>query len=498
MTELPVRFRERMKTLLGEEYEAFEASYDKERVQGLRLNALKAEEGLREGWEMDGAEKLADYIKQRTGFTLERIGWAKEGYYYGSLDRPGKHPYHDAGVYYIQEPSAMAAVELLDPKPGDRVLDLCAAPGGKSSHMASRLKGTGFLLSNEIHPARARILSQNMERMGVKNAVVSNEDPERLSPAFKGFFDKILVDAPCSGEGMFRKDEEARLQWSEEHVRLCAGRQAGILDEAAKMLRAGGRLVYSTCTFAPEENEGTIFRFLERHGEFQVEKVTAFDGFSQGNSKWAGFGGDAGEGAKSKALDLGLDYTWRIMPHKLEGEGHYIAVLKKCGQEQADGQGVLKRPGFLNQKKNQDLFRDYERFLRDSLMKPEEYLGREEYVLFGEQLYLLPPQMPDMSGLKILRPGLHMGAFKKNRFEPSHALALALKKGEVKQSCELEADGPEVERYLKGEAPVPENGQPEAVLKGWALVCTDGFSLGWCKGAGGRLKNHYPKGLRHM
>ena len=268
------RFEERMRVLLGDEYPAFAASYDKERVQGLRFNSLKFPDGRqdavgsgkdrevgksgengedKETWEEAGAAEAAERVRQETGFTLERIPWVKEGYYYSGDNRPGKHPYHEAGLYYIQEPSAMAVVELLDPRPGERVLDLCAAPGGKSSHIASRMNGIGFLLSNEIHPARARILSQNMERMGVQNAVVSNEDAQSLAGTFDHFFHKIVVDAPCSGEGMFRKDEEARSQWSEEHVKMCAARQGEILDHAAAMLAPGGRMVYSTCTFAPEE-----------------------------------------------------------------------------------------------------------------------------------------------------------------------------------------------------------------------------------------------------
>ena len=246
MTKLPQRFEERMKQLLGEEYEAFEASYEKDRVQGLRFNGLKSG---------DGFEGLAARLEEEMeGLSLSPVPWVKEGYYYTGTARPGKHPYHEAGLYYIQEPSAMAVVELLDPKPGDAVLDLCAAPGGKSSHIASRLKGQGFLLSNEIHPARAKILSQNMERMGVFNGVVSNEDSSALAQHFPEFFDRIAVDAPCSGEGMFRKDEEAVNQWSEEHVHQCADRQQEILDNGARMLKPGGRLVYSTCTFAPEEN----------------------------------------------------------------------------------------------------------------------------------------------------------------------------------------------------------------------------------------------------
>ena len=496
MADLPVRFKERMKELLGEGYEAFEASYDKERVQGLRLNSLKTADGIREDWEEEGAHALARLVEGQAGLCLEKIPWVKEGFYYGS-GRPGKHPYHEAGLYYIQEPSAMAVTELLDPRPGDRVLDLCAAPGGKSSHIASRLKGRGFLLSNEIHPARAKVLSQNMERMGVKNCVVSNEDPARLASHFQAFFDKIVVDAPCSGEGMFRKDEAAREQWSEAHVRMCAGRQAQILDNAAAMLRPGGRMVYSTCTFAPEENEGSIAAFLERHSGFCLEEVDGYEGFTRGNAGWAVYGctelADRNIGNRYH-----LERAFRIMPQNLEGEGHFMAVLKKDGPDGYEGYPCMKPAEYLKGRKKEELLKEYREFLTDSLSGPEQYLNREEYVLFGGQLYLLPPDMPDMEGLKILRPGLHMGTLKKKRFEPSHGLALALKKGDVKQWIELPSGSMEVIRYLKGETLSAGGLLSEGIGKGWGLVLTDGFSLGWCKMAGGMIKNHYPKGLRWM
>lgn len=517
MADLPVRFEERMKELLGDEYQDFAASYDRERVQGLRLNGLKTEQD--EAWEITGAPALADYIRRETGFGLEKIPWVKEGYYYGGNDRPGRHPFHEAGLYYIQEPSAMAVAELLDPRPGERVLDLCAAPGGKSSHIASRLKGRGFLLSNEIHPARAKILSQNMERMGVRNAVVSNEDSAHLARIFHGFFHKIVVDAPCSGEGMFRKDQEARTQWSEEHVRMCAARQGEILDNAASMLAPGGRMVYSTCTFAPEENEGTVLDFLKRHPEFRTEQVKACPGFTEGQPRWAGFGREEEEPEREPEREPGekpldeyhLEYTFRIMPHKLEGEGHFMAVLRKAGGGEANGEasngekaqgekakgGALSRnPMYLDAGKRKEVFRDFEPFIRNTMTEPDRFLDRMEYVLFGDQLYLLPPDMPDMKGIKILRPGLHMGTLKKNRFEPSHALALALRKDQVKLSRELPPGEDGSSRYLKGETLILEDRGGEEEPKGWVLVCTGGFSLGWAKCAGGMLKNHYPKGLR--
>lgn len=505
MADLPVRFIERMKELLGDEYQDFADSYDRERVQGLRFNSLKTPRGLAEGWEDTQASALAERVGEKTGFSLQRIPWVREGYYYGSSDRPGRHPFHEAGLYYIQEPSAMAVVELLDPRPGERVLDLCAAPGGKSSHIASRLKGEGFLLTNEIHPARARVLSQNMERMGAGNVVVCNEDSARLAERFGCFFHKIVVDAPCSGEGMFRKDEEARNQWSEEHVRMCAARQGEILDNGALMLAEGGRMVYSTCTFAPEENEGTVYAFLKRHPEFHIEHVEAFPGFTKGNPQWAGYGveenGGEGAGELRKADNCGLDHTFRIMPHKLEGEGHFMAVLRKSGMAETPEDREGRETGgrdrmYLDSGKRREVFRDYEPFLKSTLVKPDLYVDRKEYVLFGDQLYLVPSEMPEMKGLKILRPGLHMGTLKKNRFEPSHALALALSKDEVTSSWELPPEGDSVIRYLKGETLGAGAGDLTGDSRGWVLVCTGGFSLGWAKYAGGMLKNHYPKGLR--
>ena len=511
MTELPVRFKERMKELLGDEYEALEASYDSERVQGLRFNSLKAWGGTEDGWEEQGVRDLAQKVSDRAGFSLKKIPWVKEGFYYDGSHRPGKHPYHEAGLYYIQEPSAMAVVELLDPQPGDRVLDLCAAPGGKSSHIASRLKGQGFLLSNEIHPARARILSQNMERMGVYNCVVSNQEPGQLAPHFTEYFHGIVVDAPCSGEGMFRKDEAARAQWSEEHVDMCAARQREILDSAAAMLRPGGRMVYSTCTFAPEENEGAILGFLERHEEFCVESVAAYEGFTEGKPQWIGWKdrekagersdqeGVASEQTSELVKQHHLEETFRIMPHKLEGEGHYMAVLKKREPgDKACCRARFKEAVYLDSRKRDGIFKDYEAFLKDTLVRPEQFLERDEYVLFGDQLYLLPPEMPDMKGLKIIRPGLHMGALKKNRFEPSHGLALVLRQEDVKRWAELPSHEKEVIRYLKGETLSADEVRAEGDRKGWGLVLTDGLSLGWCKFAGGMLKNHYPKGLRRM
>ncbi|MFR5602194.1 MAG: RsmB/NOP family class I SAM-dependent RNA methyltransferase, partial [Lachnospiraceae bacterium] len=394
--------------------------------------------------------------------------------------RPGKHPYHEAGVYYIQEPSAMAVVELLDPQPGETVLDLCAAPGGKSSHIGSRLRGRGLLVSNEIHPARAKILSQNMERMGFPNVIVTNEPADRLASVFPEFFDRIVVDAPCSGEGMFRKDENARGEWSPDHVVLCASRQREILDHAAGMLKPGGRLVYSTCTFSPEENEGSIGAFLDRHSDFMVEKVDGDWPFASGCPSWIPDG------------RMELASTFRIWPHQAEGEGHYLAVLKK-----QNGLAAYKRPmpSFI---KDKSCKQELQKFWKECVTEEMEPGYLEELVQFGDQLYHLPQEMIGFAGLKVLRPGLHLGTLKKNRLEPSHALALSMKPKQARQWYDMAGDGVEILKYLKGETILvsPEYRNCHLEGKGWVLMTVDGFSVGWAKLAGGILKNHYPKGLR--
>lgn len=459
---LPDAFKEKMRALLGEEYNAFEGSYDKERVQGLRFNTLKT--------------NLEDFLG-REYFHLDRIPWTKEGYYYQTRERPGKHPLHEAGLYYIQEPSAMAAVELLDPEPGERILDLCGAPGGKTTHIAARLKGKGLLVSNEIHPSRCRILSQNVERMGIGNAVVTNADAATLAARFPEYFDRIMVDAPCSGEGMFRKDEAVKDEWSPDHVKLCAIRQKEILDFAAFMLKPGGRMVYSTCTFSPEEDEGSVETFLRTHPEFTVETVDAFDGFAPGRPDWV-------EGGRAA-----LACTFRIWPHKTKGEGHYLAVLKK---EMGENRKIKRTvPSYV---RDQSLLKEFRVFCGDTLLHPKQWEEKDNYLLFGDQLYLMPEGMPDVGGLKVMRPGLHLGALKKGRFEPSHALALFLKKEEVTRWRSLDSQGDEAVNYLKGGTMESANQD----LKGWVLLCVDGYSLGWVKSAAGTFKNHYPKGLRWM
>lgn len=473
---LPEQFLERMKEMLGEEYPAFAESLEREPYRALRVN-------LRKG--------TTDAFLKRWPFPLCPVPWTENGFYYTEAEQPGKHPFHEAGVYYIQEPSAMAPVTFLEVKPGDRVLDLCAAPGGKTTQIADYLKGEGLLVSNEIHPARARILSENVERLGITNAIVTNETPKRLLEEFAGYFDKILVDAPCSGEGMFRKKEEACGEWSLEGVALCAKRQDEVLSCAAGMLRPGGRLVYSTCTFSPEENEGSISRFLKENPDFSIEKVKKPEGFVSGRGIW------------TEEAACGMENTMRLMPHRVRGEGHFLAVLKKAGDSGADvkrgSRGGTEKS--LPQKEYGEFLAFQKAFMQE--LPKETGLGRLLWqgtcLRFGEQLYAAPEKLPALKGLKILRPGLHLGTLKKNRFEPSHALALALKPEEVKLCVRLGAEEKEAGQYLEGRTLSLQNirglcGEE----KGWCLVCVEDYSLGWGKLAGGMIKNHYPKGLRKV
>ena len=427
---LPESFLNRMQMQLGTEYPDYLSSLERPRAVALRFNPLKG-------------------TIPSLPFVGKPVPWEPQGYYYDPEARPGLHPYHEAGVYYLQEASAMSAVALLDPQPGERICDLCAAPGGKTTQIAGRMMGDGFLLCNEINPKRAKILSRNIERMGVANALVTNEHPARLAEKYTGFFDRVLIDAPCSGEGMFRKEEAAVTDWSEETVQMCARRQAEILHSGAALVRPGGRLVYSTCTFAPEENELCIENFLQTHPEFEPEAVDA---------PWFT---PAGTGA------------FRLWPHKLLGEGHFAAVLRKKEGKQED---ILTAKG-------DPLPKVWGEFAKDLQID----LPEGKAILFGQSVYWAPAEMPDIRGIKVLRPGLELGESKKDRIEPAHALALWLKT--AGNTVILPADSNDLQAYLRGET-IP------CDQKGWCLVQADSFSIGWGKSDGKVLKNHYPKGLR--
>ena len=464
-TQLPQAFVRRMQERLGAEAEAFFASYDSPRAYGLRRNPIKMERGQ---------------FEALMPFALEKVSWAQEGYYYQEAERPGRHPFHEMGLYYIQEPSAMCVVEVADPKPGEYVLDLCAAPGGKSTQIAGRMAGEGLLVCNEIVPNRAKILSQNIERLGIKNAVVLNHSPQELEMRFASFFDRIVVDAPCSGEGMFHKEEAALTEWSPENVEMCAKRQKEILACAVNMLRPGGVLVYSTCTFAPAEDEEMADWLLKTYPELELLPIdTQALGISEGS----------------------LSGTGRIWPHMQRGEGHFVARLKKCGELLPHREHATFTAGFSVQetvrsagkgkkgKKDRtssesgNVWKCFEDFAAQELRY--DLSGRR--LEFGDQLYLVPEAMPDLKGLKVVRPGLHVGTDKKNRFEPSHALALALHASEAAQVWETD----EPEKYLRGETL-----SCDPSLKGWTLITCQGQPIGWGKADRGIMKNHYPKGLR--
>ena len=638
---LPSKFTNRMKFMLGQECDAFLVSFECVRSKALRINPCKLQGGRE-----DAYSKLP--------FETKKILWEENGFVYKDEDEPGKHPLHMAGLYYIQEPSAMSPVAYLDPKPGQRVLDLCAAPGGKSTQIAGRMQGRGILVSNEINAGRAKILSENIERMGIGNAMVLNETPQNLSARFEGWFDRILIDAPCSGEGMFRKNEDAVTNWSPENVRLCADRQDEILDNAASMLAPSGRLVYSTCTFAPDEDEGTIYRFLLRHPEFRVVEVPLYEGMDHGNPSWAlidtsdestwtkpdlqdnaastqddkdyGLEGCLDE-VKTNKENLNNDNLnkeklnkeklnkevadqlancIRLWPHHLKGEGHFLAVLervnensdvdvkinsaKEAGEQHGNdmGQEADESVNDISQENGEQSVSDidqkaptitycpggFQRGIRieqrnplyssclgediddfeskganasggaekidsDSAdKKPKKKLkakdrrlmdknaGRaqnkalkggsdlelakklwEEFAgevlsesgmdrlygtlfTFGENVYLAPFLMPSTDRLKVMRPGLHLGTMKKGRFEPSHSLALFLRKEDVKNSHDYPSDSKEIKDFTSGLS------LTASLDNGWYLILTDGCSLGWAKSDGRRLKNHYPKGLR--
>lgn len=480
---LPIEFEKKMKAFLGDEWEEFLYSYDNNRFQALRFNTLKV------GKNKSVEEEIAGIMDKLCIPMDKKVTWANDAYYYDEEKRPGKHPYHEMGLYYIQEPSAMSAAALLAPKPGMRVLDLCAAPGGKSTQLATYLGDSGLLVSNEINTQRSRILSQNIERMGIKNAIVTNEDSFVLASHFPSFFNAIQVDAPCSGEGMFRKLPEAVNEWSPQNVEICAARQKEILDNAATMLKAGGTIVYSTCTFSQEENEDVIEHFLESHSDFTLEEMERF---------------------------------W---PHKVDGEGHFVAKLvrrgsvnefdadyevceENCNKVEDTGLKADKKTKKNKNNKNRKnetktaLTKENMKLLSEFLDETVSedmaaWIKNARLVMFGEQLYRLPDMEVDIKGLKVQRAGLHIGEFKKQRFEPSHSLALALKQSDAQNVVKLTCDDPQTTGFFNGQSVMLSDVQAAECKKGWALVCVDGYPAGWGKVNGTQVKNHYPKGLRN-
>ncbi|SDC83884.1 NOL1/NOP2/sun family putative RNA methylase [Paenibacillus sp. CF095] len=558
--KLPLIFAERMKSLLGDEFEQFMKSYEQSPHAGLRVNTLKIS--------MEQFDEIAP-------FDLRPIPWCETGFYVPHGVKPGLHPYYHAGLYYIQEPSAMAPVELLQVEPGDRVLDLCAAPGGKTTQIAAKLQGKGVLVTNDIHAERTKALAKNVELYGVRNAVVLNESPERIANAFPHYFDKVLIDAPCSGEGMFRKDEDMVKSWEHHSVEKCVLMQRDILETAARLLAPGGTIVYSTCTFAPEENEAMIAEFLNVNRDFVVMDIPEETGFAPGRPEWVRQ--MMPEKADETEAVLGQTRgTARLWPHLLEGEGHYVAVLQhRAGQGiETDQPGVVKEGAMeygqvvdvsrIEVEGNKDhsiaassiamtkADRKKERLLRIESReshdrqaggaknsgrqnkKGKDHGGRKsergqgrgadpasidpvaiytsfmkeqleieltgETVCYGDRVYQSSVGAARLEGLKVIRPGWFMGTIKNGRFVPSHPLACALNASEARRSVNLSSADGEAVRYLKGETLNIEEERvvlkADMVAKGYVLVCVDGYAAGWGKWLDGVLKNEYPAGWR--
>ena len=448
--DLPQEFKDRMSNMLDDEYNVFLKSFDNEEsYTGLRVNTRK-----------NGAKEVMSQITN----TLEGVNWCSDGYYCDKKVFSGNHPYHIAGLCYFQEPSAMAVVEALKIKEDDFVLDLCAAPGGKATQAGAKISENGLLVANEIIPKRASILAENIERCGIKNAIVTNETPEKLSEKFVDFFDKIIVDAPCSGEGMFKKEPHAIEEWSINHTKTCATRQKHIMDCAYKMLGPGGYIVYSTCTFAPCENEGVVDYMLSNYPDLSLAD-TGLEMLDNANANWV-----------DSKYDLSM--CKRIFPHKQKGEGHFIALFKKNGESvrKIDKISVAKQD-----LTGVSLFKEFEKNTLNTNIDGC-------FKMFGDNLYLVPHGI-NTDKIKLLRGGLHLGVCKKNRFEPSHALIMALNLDDFKNYVSYKSDDKNLIKYLHKDTILSE-------INGYCAVAVDNVPIGWAKGSGGVLKNHFPKHLR--
>ncbi|NLK75740.1 MAG: NOL1/NOP2/sun family putative RNA methylase [Clostridiales bacterium] len=466
--KLPKLFEDRMRNLLEDEYDEFAGCYSKPNFGGIRANSLKV-----------SSEELEEICP----FPIKRIPWIHNGYYYDSGYQPARHPYYYAGLYYIQEPSAMTPASLLPVNKGDRVLDICAAPGGKSTELGAKLGGEGLLVANDISNSRAKALLKNIEVFGIRNSLVVSEAPNKLANYFPEYFDKILIDAPCSGEGMFRKSPSIMKNWEQYGVDYYNKLQKEIILFAAKMLKPGGYMLYSTCTFSPEENEGTISYLLDNCPEFKVvsaipdnktqEKLgLSYEGFEYGKPEWV-------NGREE------LKHCIRLWPHRLDGEGHFIALLHKSAdvnkaEETYNNTKAIKGKNTLSEEAKE--------FIKQLKFPIDE----QQLIVRDNRVYLVPPGLPDLTGLRILRQGLLLGEIKKQRFEPSQALANALKRDEYDHIINLSSDDVRVIKYLKCETIQIDRDLQD----GWYLISVDGYPLGWSKMVKGSLKNKYLPGWR--
>ena len=458
--QLPREFTEKMKELLGAQYGDFLASYDQPRNFGLRVNTLKIS--------TQEFEKLAP-------FHLKKIPWVENGYYYEEQDAPARHPLYYAGLYYLQEPSAMTPASVLKVRPGERVLDLCAAPGGKATELGAKLCAKGLLVANDISASRAKALLKNIEVFGIPNAFVTTAAPAVLARQFPAFFDKILVDAPCSGEGMFRKEAAAVKAWTADKPAVCAKQQKEILSSALEMLSPGGQLLYSTCTFSPEENEQVVAWVLRERRDMRLLDIPPYEGFAPGISKAAE-----------------LKKCVRIFPHKMAGEGHFLALMQKAGTN-----GLPQESGFAEMRpvgkmgKGSAIRGDEQAILTEFLSDVDMPMETARIEIRKGQAYYVPQYQSVRAGVPFLRNGLYLGELKKDRFEPSQSFAMALKKEQYAHTVDLDFSDERVVRYLKGETIAADTSG-----KGWRLVCVNGYPLGWGKAANGMLKNKYHAGWR--
>lgn len=453
--KLPESFELRMKDMLGEEYEEYQASLDIPSYHGLRVNTAKI--------------SVEEFLRI-SPFSLKPVPWCANGFYYEDTDQPAKHPYYYAGLYYIQEPSAMTPASVLPVEEGDRVLDICAAPGGKSTELAAKLHGTGLLVSNDISNSRAKALLKNLELFGVPNMLVVSEPSNVIADYFPDYFDKILIDAPCSGEGMFRKSSSMVKAWESNGVDLFVNLQHSILNEMVKCLRPGGTLVYSTCTFSPEENEQAMDYLLELEPDLELVDLPMYEGFDTGHPEW------------SREKNPEVRKCRRLWPHRLHGEGHFVAMLRKKEQ---GGIGYGESRHLVERVKLPEEVTQFLQRIRWNWDKSRLELQKD-------RLYYLPENMPETKGLRLLRTGLFLGEIKKNRFEPSQSLAMALKAEEYDAVVSLPVSDERVIRYLKGETIEVEG--PD----GMVLFCVDGYPLGWGKVSRGTMKNKYLAGWRWL
>jgi NOL1/NOP2/sun family putative RNA methylase len=446
-----------MQSILEDEYDDYIKSYDHERMYGLRINTNKI---------------TNEEFERICPFDIKKIPWIPNGYYYNGDQQPAKHPFYYAGLYYLQEPSAMTPASRLVINPGEAVLDLCAAPGGKATELGAKLRGQGLLVANDISNSRAKGLLKNIELFGISNAFVVSEKPDKLIQYFEEYFDKILVDAPCSGEGMFRKEPSIIKDWEKNGPAFYAQIQREIIMQAASMLKPGGTMLYSTCTFSPEENEGTIQYLLDSDDQFEVIELKHYEGFSKGRPELVN-----GSNELSKCV--------RIWPHKMEGEGHFMALLHKKGDVPSK---ESSENNYKTSKADLDIL---EEFLQNVSMD----LDRSLIEVKEQNVYYMPKYVKSMKGIRFLRTGLLLGEIKKNRFEPSQAFAMALKSNQFASTLNFSAQDTRVIKYLKGETLDVSDIQVNHKA-GWQLVCVENYPLGWAKLNNGSLKNKYYPGWR--